>query len=83
MAHGAARTGEPVHEGLVGMLGPVIDTLIVCTLTALAILMTSVWKDVDGMQGIGLALRACETAYPTFGSEILLICIMCFGISSI
>ena len=37
MAHGAAKTSEPVHEGLVAMLGPVIDTLVVCTLTALAI----------------------------------------------
>ncbi|MGB3607267.1 alanine/glycine:cation symporter family protein, partial [Psychroserpens sp.] len=44
MAHGAAKTNEPVREGLVAMLGPVIDTLIVCTLTALAILVTGVWQ---------------------------------------
>ncbi|MCL4169398.1 UNVERIFIED_CONTAM: hypothetical protein GTU68_031947, partial [Idotea baltica] len=43
MAHGAAKTDEPVREGLVAMLGPAIDTLIVCTLTALAILVTGVW----------------------------------------
>jgi AGCS family alanine or glycine:cation symporter len=40
MAHGAARTNEPIREGLVAMLGPVIDTLLVCTCTAIVILMT-------------------------------------------
>ena len=44
MAHGAAKTKEPIREGLVAMLGPAIDTLIVCTLTALAILVTGVWE---------------------------------------
>src|SRR5690606_27514805 len=44
MAHGAAKTNEPVREGLVAMLGPFIDTVIVCTLTALAILVTGVWQ---------------------------------------
>jgi AGCS family alanine or glycine:cation symporter len=50
MAHGAAKTEEPVREGLVAMMGPVIDTLIVCTCTALVILVTGVWQDglVDG-----------------------------------
>jgi len=47
MAHGAARTAEPVREGLVAMLGPAIDTLIVCTLTALTILVTGVWETSD------------------------------------
>ena len=42
MAHGASKTNEPVREGLVAMLGPAIDTLVVCTLTALAILVTGV-----------------------------------------
>ena len=42
MAHGAARTNEPTSEGLVAMIGPVIDTLVLCSLTALAILVTDV-----------------------------------------
>jgi alanine or glycine:cation symporter, AGCS family len=51
MAHGAAKTREPVREGLVGMLEPAIDTLLVCTMTALALLMTGAWTDtsVDGI----------------------------------
>ncbi|MEN7546571.1 alanine/glycine:cation symporter family protein [Rapidithrix thailandica] len=43
MMHGAAKTKEPIREGLVAMLGPAIDTLLVCTMTALAIIVTGVW----------------------------------------
>ena len=45
IAHAAARTGEPVREGLVAMLEPFIDTLCICTLTALAIISTGVWEE--------------------------------------
>ena len=41
LAHGAARTNEPIREGLVATLGPIVDTLVVCTCTALAILVLS------------------------------------------
>jgi len=44
MAHGAAKTKEPVREGLVAMLGPMIDTIIVCSITALVILTSGMWK---------------------------------------
>ena len=44
MAHGAAKTKEPIREGLVAMLGPMIDTLIVCTITGLVIINTGVWE---------------------------------------
>ena len=40
LAHGAAKTSEPIREGLVAMLGPIIDTLIICTATALLILVS-------------------------------------------
>jgi alanine or glycine:cation symporter, AGCS family len=57
MAHGAAQTNEPVREGLVAMMGPVIDTLIVCTCTALVILVTGVWVsgNVDGVTMTAMA----------------------------
>ena len=45
IAHAAAKTGEPVREGVVAMLGPFIDTLIICTITGLVILTTGVWTD--------------------------------------
>ena len=45
IAHAAARTDEPVREGVVAMLEPMIDTLIVCTMTALVIICTGVWDE--------------------------------------
>ncbi|MEM7186792.1 MAG: alanine/glycine:cation symporter family protein [Bacteroidota bacterium] len=82
MAHGAAKTSEPVREGLVAMLGPAIDTLIVCTLTALAILVTGVWET-SGTNGVSLTATAFETALPDYGKYGLLLCIAVFSISSL
>jgi AGCS family alanine or glycine:cation symporter len=45
IAHAAAKTKEPVREGLVASLGPFIDTLVICTMTAMVILLSSAWKD--------------------------------------
>jgi AGCS family alanine or glycine:cation symporter len=58
MAHGAARTREPVREGLVAMLGPVIDTLIVCTCTAIVILLAGQWQEPGNLSGITLTANA-------------------------
>ncbi len=82
MAHGAAKTSEPTREGLVAMLGPAIDTLIVCTLTALAILVTGVWETTDA-NGVSLTASAFESSLPGIGSYVLLICIAVFSISSL
>jgi AGCS family alanine or glycine:cation symporter len=87
MAHGAAKTNEPIREGLVAMLGPAIDTLVVCTLTALAILVTGVWKTaaVDGvsLSGVSLTAAAFDEAIPVYGHYLLLLCIAVFSISSL
>ena len=82
MAHGAARTSEAVREGLVAMLGPAIDTLIVCTLTALAILVTGAWQT-SGSDGVTLTATAFEASMPGLGKYVLLLCIACFSISSL
>ncbi|MBT8278886.1 MAG: alanine:cation symporter family protein [Bacteroidia bacterium] len=82
LAHGAAKTDEPVREGLVAMLGPAIDTLIVCTLTALAILVTDVWQTTSD-NGVSLTASAFGEAMPEFGKYLLLICIAVFSISSL
>lgn len=58
MAHGAARTNEPVREGLVAMLGPVFDTLLVCTCTAMVILITGQWQAPGDLSGITLTANA-------------------------
>lgn len=82
MAHGATKTSEPVREGLVAMLGPAIDTLVVCTLTALAILVTGVWQTSD-TNGVSLTAAAFNDAIPVYGNYLLLICIATFSISSL
>ena len=82
MAHGAVKTSEPVREGLVAMLGPFIDTIIVCTLTALAILVTGVWQTSEA-NGVSLTATAFSSAMPKYGSYLLLICIAVFSISSL
>lgn len=58
MAHAAARTSEPVREGLVAMLGPFIDTLIICTMTALVIVIVGAWGDARPEELTGAALSA-------------------------
>ncbi len=82
MAHGAAKTNEPIREGLVAMLGPAIDTLIICTLTALAILVTGVWQSSDA-NGVTLTANAFAEAIPSVGKYLLLLCIVVFSISSL
>ena len=82
LAHGEAKTSEPVREGLVAMLGPIIDTLIVCTFTALAILITGVWQDAD-VNGITLTARAFEQGIPVVGPYILILCVVFFALSTL
>ena len=82
MAHGAAKTSEPVREGLVAMLGPIIDTLIICTSTALLILMTDAWR-ITGVDGVSMTNAAFELALPGFGSYLLIVCIFFFSITTI
>ena len=67
MAHGAAKTNEPVREGLVAMLGPVIDTLVVCTCTAVVILLTGAWQMPGELSGITLTANAFEQEMGRFG----------------
>ncbi len=82
MAHGASTQTEPIKEGLSAMLGPLIDTLIICTLTALAILITGVWQT-SGANGVSLTLSAFVKGIPYFGSALLMLCIFIFSISSL
>jgi AGCS family alanine or glycine:cation symporter len=81
LAHGAAKTKEPVREGLVAMLGPVIDTHIVCTLTALAIIMTGVWDD-QVTNGVTVTVMAFEEVMPGFGKYILVLAVSVFALTT-
>ena len=79
MAHGAAKTREPVREGLIAMLGPFIDTNLICTMTALVILSTGVPATQDG---VVMTVSAFEKAIPGFGRYILSLVIVLFSIST-
>lgn len=78
--HGASRNNQPVREGLIAMLGPSIDSGLVCTLTAIAILLCGN-IDVEGVKGLEVAMQAFRSAIPA--GDILLMCIVvCFAMSS-
>ena len=79
MAHGAAKTNEPIREGMVAMVGPFIDTHIICTLTALVILITGVSSESGG---ITMTAAAFEMAIPVYGKVILSLVVIMFAISS-
>ncbi len=81
MAHGAAKTNEPVREGLVAMLGPIVDTIVVCTMTALALIITGVWN-LGEVDGISMTAEAFETALPGFGALLLTVCVTIFALST-
>jgi alanine or glycine:cation symporter, AGCS family len=82
MAHGAAKTQEPIREGLVAMVGPIIDTLFICTCTAIIILLSGVWQSGDA-NGVTMTARAFQEMIPHVGLVILVTCIFFFGISTI
>ncbi len=82
MAHSAAKS-KPVQEGVVGMLGPFIDTIVVCTLTALVLMLTGVWKDTQGLQGAELTGLAFSTLYGNWGIILLTLVVVMFAFSSI
>lgn len=84
MAHGNAKTSEPVSEGLVAMLGPLIDTMIVCTMTALVIL-TSIDLSTLGsgtVEGVSLTARAFKNSLGGFGNFLLGVSIFFFSFST-
>lgn len=81
MAHGAAKTSEPVREGLIAMLGPILDTMIVCTMTALALIITGVWNN-PSVDGVTMTTLAFETGMPGMGKYILLVTVLFFSLST-
>ncbi|MFC0263236.1 alanine/glycine:cation symporter family protein [Fontibacter flavus] len=81
MVHGASKNNEPVREGLIAMLGPFIDTVVVCTLTALVILLTGVWETTEN-DGVRLTLSAFEMGLPGFGKYLLMMAVLVFALST-
>jgi len=67
IAHAAAKTKHPVREGLVASVGPLVDTLIICTLTALLIVVTGAWK--SGAQGVEMTIIGLSKGLTKLGIE--------------
>tara|TARA_R110002096_G_scaffold255971_1_gene449262 strand:+ start:7080 stop:8447 length:1368 start_codon:yes stop_codon:yes gene_type:complete len=82
MAHGASKNLEPVKEGLVAMLGPFIDTIVVCTLTAMAILVTNSWQN-PNMGGVTVTLNAFISTMPDYGAILLVFIVFVFALTSL
>lgn len=71
MAHGAAKTDEPIREGILATLGPIFDTLIVCTCTALVILLAGNWAEPGDLSGITLTANAFRSEMGGVGVALL------------
>jgi AGCS family alanine or glycine:cation symporter len=80
IAHGAAQTREPVREGLVAMLGPFVDTIVICTMTALVIIVTGVYT--QGLTGAELTAQGFNTGLPGKGGYIVAVGIIFFAFST-
>jgi len=81
VAHAAVKTDEPVTEGLVSLLEPFIDTVIICTMTALVIIYTGFYTNPDGLNGVELTSAAFESVFSWF-PYLLVVAIMLFAFST-
>ncbi|EPD87839.1 alanine/glycine:cation symporter family protein [Streptococcus sp. HPH0090] len=81
IAAAAAKTNEPVEQGLISMTGTFIDTLIICTLTGLTILVTGVWN--GNLDGVALTQSAFSTVFSYFGPALLTIFLVLFAFTTI
>lgn len=87
IAHSAAKTDEPVREGFVALLEPFIDTIVVCSMTALVILITGAWNDptlvhTKGFEGVELTSEAFKAQISWF-PMVLTVAVVLFAFSTI
>lgn len=81
IAQAAGTSKDPVTSGLIGMMGTFIDTLIVCSMTGLAIICSGVWS--SGLSGAALSSAAFESAMPGTGNYLLTIALVVFAFTTI
>ena len=85
IAAAAAQTHEPVRQGLVSMTGTFIDTIVICTLTGLSIVLTGAWQ-VDGLEGVQVTTYAFQNGLPfphVVSSFVLMMCLVFFAFTTI
>ncbi|MEX2570463.1 MAG: sodium:alanine symporter family protein [Gemmatimonadota bacterium] len=81
IAHASARTDNPVRQGLIGMLGVFLDTLVVCTATGLVLLVTGAWT--TGLDSTALTASAFSSGLGAAGGPIVLVASLLFGLSTL
>ena len=85
IAAAAAQTKEPVRQGLVTMTGTFIDTIVICTMTGLSIVLTGAWQ-VEGLEGVQVTTYAFQHGLPIPGqisAFVLMICLVFFAFTTI
>ena len=81
MYHGQSKNDEPIREGLVAMLGPFIDTILVCTFTAVVIILSGAYQ--NDTNGIVMTLEAFRTTLGTYGDDLLMVIVTAFALSTL
>lgn len=81
IAHAPTKTDQPVSEGFIGMLGPFIDTIVICTMTALVIVVSGAYKNGTGMEGVALTSEAFASAISWF-PYVLAVAVIMFAFST-
>jgi AGCS family alanine or glycine:cation symporter len=82
IAHAAAKTKEPVSEGIVSLLEPFIDTVVICTMTALVIVITGQYQNVNGISGVQLTSNAFASGISWF-PYVLAVAVILFAFSTL
>ena len=81
IAHSTSKTSVPVTEGMVSLLEPFIDTVVVCTMTALVLVFTGFAADTQGLNGSALTAAAFRSVFP-WSDWVMLVCIVLFGFAT-
>ncbi|PCE65771.1 alanine/glycine:cation symporter family protein [Sediminicola luteus] len=81
MYHGQSKTDNPIKEGLVAMLGPFIDTILVCTFTAVVIILSGAYT--EDQSGIVMTLTAFERTLFGYGDDLLMVIVTAFALSTL
>ena len=82
LIHGTAKTNNPIKQGFVAMIGPIFDTLLICTATAVVIILSGLWAS-DEYSGVTLTAMAFQAFLGNVGVGIVFLCVVFFGISTI
>ena len=82
MMHGASKNDDPMREGLIAMIAPAIDSGLVCTLTAIPILIAGNYSGTGDVKGLYVALNTYGDLLPGIGQYLLMVIVFCFAIST-